>query len=72
MRVWQGGSSDLTYELEYETTLDAGRTLSANVNPKAGTGEIEYEDSVTVDGTLTATIPLGGTPKVTLKRAFSF
>jgi hypothetical protein len=67
-----GGSSDLTYELEYETTLDAGRTLSANVNPKAGTGEIEYVDSATVDGTLTATIPLGGTPKVTLKRAFSF
>jgi len=68
----KGGSHDTAYEIEYDTTLTEGRKLSANVNPKDGSGEIEYVDSATVDGELTATIPLGGSPKLTLKRAFNF
>jgi hypothetical protein len=68
----KGGSHDTTYEIEYDTTLTEGRTLSANVNPKDGSGEIEFVDTATLDGELTATIPLGGEPKLTLKRAFNF
>jgi hypothetical protein len=68
----QGGSHDTSYELEYDTKLTEGRTLSASVNPKDGSGEIEFVDSATIDGELTATIPLGGEPKLTLKRAFKF
>ena len=60
------------YEVEYDTTLNEGRTLSASINPDAGSGEIEYVDSSTLDGTLTATIPLGGSPSVTFKRSFGF
>ena len=54
------------------TTLAEGRTLSAKVSPRDGTGEVEYEDSATIDATIAATFPLGGAPKVTAKRAFSF
>jgi len=68
----KGGSHDTSYEIEYDTTLTEGRTLSANVNPKDGSGEIEFVDTATLDGELTATIPLGGEPKLTLKRAFKF
>jgi len=68
----KGGSPDTSYEIEYDTTLTEGRTLSANVNPKDGSGEIEFVDTATLDGELTATIPLGGEPKLTLKRAFKF
>ena len=68
----KGGNSDTTLEVNYDTTLNEGRTLHVEVNPQAGTGEIEYEDSATMDGTLTANIPLGGTPKVAYKRSFSF
>jgi hypothetical protein len=66
------GSSSLTYEVEYDTTLSEGRTLHATVVPGAGTGEIEYEDSATLDATITATLPIGGTPSVTVKRSFGF
>jgi len=68
----QGTDSKMSYEVEYDTTLTEGRTLSANVNPAAGTGEVEYEDSATLDATVTATFPLGGAPKLTIKRAFGF
>jgi len=68
----KGGSHDTSYEIEYDTTLSEGRTLSASVNPKTGTGEVEFVDSASIDGELTATIPLGGQPKLTLKRAFKF
>ena len=67
-----GGKTDTALEVEYDTTLNKGRTLHVGVNPQAGTGAIEYEDSATLDGTLSANIPLGGSPKVSFKRAFSF
>ena len=67
-----GLDHSLTYELEYDTQLTEGRTLSAKVSPRDGTGEVEYEDSATIDATIAATFPLGGAPKVTAKRAFSF
>merc|ERR1712238_119376 len=50
----KGSTSKLSYEVEYDTTLSEGRTLSATVSPADGTGEIEYEDSATVDATITA------------------
>jgi hypothetical protein len=69
----KGGSHEATYEVEYETNLSEGRTLSATVSPADGTGEVEYEDSATLgDATLTAKFPLGGSPKLTVKRAFGF
>jgi hypothetical protein len=68
----KGGATSKGYEIEYDTTLNDGRTLSASVNPDAGTGEIEYTDSSTFDGTVTANIPLGGSPSVTFKRSFGF
>jgi len=67
-----GGKHSTDYEIEYETDLTEGRSLSANVDPQAGTGEIEYVDSKTIDGTITATIPLGGQPSVTVKRSWGF
>lgn len=71
----KGGGAEASYELEYEGTLTEGRTLSANVKVADGSGEVEYEDSATLasqDSTITATMPLGGTPKVTVKRSWSF
>lgn len=68
----KAGASSTGYEVEYETTLTSGRTLSASVSPADGAGEIEYEDSSTLDGIITATIPLGEAPKVTFKRSFGF
>jgi len=67
-----GGAVGKSYEVSYDTDLNAGRTLSATVNPEAGSGEIEYVDESTFDGTLTANIPLGGSPSVTFKRSFGF
>jgi len=66
------GASDLSYEVEYDTTLSQGRTLHATVSPSDGTGEIEIEDTATLDATITATLPLGGKPSVTVKRSFGF
>jgi len=68
----ESGSAGVNYEVNYDTTLTEGRTLSASVNPKDGSGEIEYVDSASVDGTLTASMPLGGSPSLTLKRSFGF
>jgi hypothetical protein len=69
----QRGSSRAAYELEYDTTLTEGRTLSASVNPKAGTGEVEFEDSATLnDVTINAKFPLGKSPAVSIKRSFAF
>lgn len=68
----KGGDASTSYEVEYDTQLTEGRSLSASVNPQDGSGEIEYVDNASVDGTLTATIPLGGQPKLTLSRAFKF
>merc|ERR1719305_359270 len=68
----KGKDSSMSYELEYDTQLTSGRTLSANVKPQQGTGEIEYTDSATIDGTIVANIPLGGKPTVSVKRSFSF
>lgn len=67
-----GGDSSVSYEVEYDTTLTAGRTLTASVKPKDGSGEIEYVDTATLDGTITANIPLGGKPTVSVKRSFEF
>jgi len=68
----KAGSSSVAYEVEYDTTLSEGRTLHASVNPQDGTGEVEYEDSATLDATITANLPLGGMPSVTVKRSFAF
>lgn len=68
----KGGSRSEEYELEYASSLGDGREVSATVNPASGSGEIEYVDSATVDATLTASMELGGKPKVTLRRAWDF
>jgi len=71
----KGGGAEASYELEYEGTLTEGRTLSANMKVGDGSGEVEYEDAATLasqDSTITATMPLGGSPKVTVKRSWSF
>lgn len=72
--TWQVGNklTDADYELEYETDINAGRSLSAKVNPRDGSGDIEYVDSSTIDATITASLDLGGKPKVSVKRAWSF
>jgi hypothetical protein len=59
-------------ELEYETQLTEGRSLSANLNPKDGSGDIEYVDTKTIDATITASMDLGGKPSLTVKRGWSF
>jgi len=64
--------SSLSYELEYDTVLTEGRSLSAKVSPADGTGNVEYTDSATLDATVTAAFPFGGAPSVTAKRAFKF
>ena len=67
------GVGSTAYEVGYDASLSEGRTISAKVQPADGTGEVEYEDSATVaDATIKATFPLGGTPKVNIRRAFSF
>lgn len=68
-----GDGGGAAYEVEYDTTLTEGRTLSATVNPLDGTGEVEYEDTASIDATITASMDLGGgSPKVTVKRAWNF
>jgi hypothetical protein len=66
------GARSEDYELEYESSLGDGRTLSATVDPSTGQGEIEYEDSSTFDATLTASVASGGKPSVTVKRSWGF
>lgn len=58
-------------ELEYAGSVN-GRDLKASLNPKSGTGDIEYVDSKTIDATITAAMDLGGKPKLTLSRAWNF
>jgi hypothetical protein len=70
--VANGGATTTNVDLEYENELTNGRTVSAKVNPKAGSGEVEYVDSKTIDATITASMDLGGKPKVTVKRAWAF
>jgi len=65
-------NTNQAYELEYEGSIGEGRTVSANVNPADGTGEVELVDSKTIDATVTATLPLGGKPKLTVKRSWGF
>jgi len=66
------GQRALSYEFEYDTQLTEGRTLSATINPGDGSGEVEFEDSASMDAVINAKLPFGGTPKVTIKRAFGF
>jgi len=68
----KGGSHSTAVEVEYDTTLSEGRTLSASVNPRDGSGELKYVDSASIDADLELTIPLGGEPSLTLKRGFKF
>ena len=68
----KGGDTSKSYEVEYDTTLNDGRKLTATVSPATGEGEVEYVDTKSLDGELKATLPLGGEPKVTFSRAFSF
>lgn len=72
--TWTVGNKlgDADYELEYASSIGDGRSLSANLNPKDGTGDIEYVDTKTVDATITASMDLGGTPKVSVSRGWSF
>lgn len=70
--VSASGTSSTSYEFEYDTTLGEGRKLTAKVSPADGSGEIEYVDSSTVDATITANVPLGGTPKLTMSKAWAF
>jgi len=72
VEVGNGGSRATSYELEYDAALGSGRSLSASMNPMAGTGSIEYEDNELVDATITASMDLGGKPKVTMKRSWAF
>jgi len=72
VNVAKGGARTTDYELEYDASLGEGRTVSATVNPANGAGEIEYEDTKTIDATITASMDLGGKPKVTVKRAWGF
>jgi len=66
------GKGTAAYEVGYDASLSEGRTISATVSPADGSGEVEYEDSATLDATIKATFPLGGTPKVNIRRAFAF
>jgi len=72
--TWTVGNrlNDADYELEYASSVTEGRELKASLNPKDGSGDIEYVDSKTMDATITASMDLGGKPKLTVKRAWSF
>ena len=59
-------------EIEYASDISDGRSLSATVNPRNGAGDVEYVDSKTLDATVTAAMDLGGKPKLSVKRAWSF
>lgn len=69
------GDMSTDYNLEYDAELDAGRTISARINAD-GSGDVEIEDSTTLSGqdaVITAKMDLGGgSPSVTVKRAWSF
>ena len=71
--TWQVGNklTDLDTELKYAGAVN-GRDLTAKLNPKSGSGNVEYVDSKSIDATVTASMDLGGKPELTLKRAWSF
>ena len=71
---WNVGSKvdDVDYELEYASSVGDGRSIAANLNPKDGKGDIEYVDSKTLDATVTASMDLGGKPKLSVSRGWSF
>ena len=60
------------YELEYEGAVSEGRNLKASVNPRDGSGDVEFTDSKTIDATITASMDLGGKPSLKVKRGWSF
>jgi len=67
-----GGKVEPEVELEYASDISDGRSVAANLKPKDGTGDIEYVDTKTLDATITASMDLGGKPKLTVKRGWSF
>lgn len=71
----KAGDISTDYNLEFESELNKGRTVSARMNAD-GSGEFELEDSETLAGqeaVITAKMDLGGSsPSVTVKRAWSF
>ena len=71
--TWQVGNklTDLDTELNYEGAVN-GRDLKATLNPKSGSGNVEYVDSKSIDATITASMDLGGKPSLSLKRAWNF
>jgi len=72
--TWKVGddlkSSDM--ELQYASSVSDGRDVKATLNPKDGSGDIEYVDTKSLDATITASMDTGGKPKLTLKRAWNF
>jgi hypothetical protein len=67
-----GGKVEPEVEIEYASDISDGRSVAATLKPKEGTGDIEYVDSKTLDATITASMDLGGKPKLTVKRGWSF
>lgn len=59
-------------ELEYEAQVTDGRKLSATLNPRDASGDVEFVDTKTLDATITASMDLGGKPKLTVKRSWGF
>lgn len=72
--TWTVGNklTDADYELEYASSISDGRSIEATINPKDGSGDIEYTDSKTLDATISASMDLGGKPKLTVKRGWTF
>ena len=69
MSVTTEGAYDVDVDISYAGNLE-GRPVSAVVKPLGKAAKLEVKDSQL--GVVTATYTLGGTPKVTAKRAFSF
>jgi hypothetical protein len=69
----KSGDTSAATEVEYDASLGDGRSLHAEFNPNDGSGEVEYTDTATIaTATLTAKMPLGGKPSVSVKRSWSF
>jgi hypothetical protein len=69
----KSGGTAAAYEVEYDAALGDGRSLHAELNPRDGSGEVEYVDTATIaTATVTAKMALGGTPSVSVKRSWSF
>lgn len=63
---------DADAEIEYASSISEGRDLNAKLNPKTGSGDIEYVDTKTLDATITASMDLGGKPQLSVSRGWSF